>query len=140
MLKYSTQNTHPANAPELTNGLSLPVGNLAIWADVAGTFDLYKNGTRASAFFPHPENTGPFDMFGTTGTNANLFNFTAGNWRLDFTPKVGTKVSVSFTVGTVTPPPTDIEEIKEPLYIENGTHLLVETVSGKKYRAPVTSV
>lgn len=111
-MKYSQSQTHPSSSPPLTNGLNLPVGSYAVWSDVAGTFDLYKNGNRYSTYFPHKESAAPFDMFGTTGTNANRFHFDAGNWRLEFTPTIGTKEVIDFTVGTVTPPPTTKETVK----------------------------
>lgn len=105
-IKYSTSVTHPADAPELKDNLNLAPGNYAVFTDVAGTFDLYKNGVRFSNYFPHPENGAPFDMYGTSGSNANLFPFTQGSWKLEFTDKSNNKTTVNFTVGETVPPPT----------------------------------
>lgn len=135
MIKYSTQNNHPANAAPLTEGLNLTAGNYSIFSDVAGTFDLLKNGTRVTGF-PKTENAAPFDMNGSNGTNANLFAFTQGNWKLTFTPKTGLPQVFNFTVGTVTIP-GDEQIVKE--YIENGTHYVIETASGV-YKVAVTKV
>lgn len=140
-IQYSTQATHPITAPELTNGLILPVGSYAIWSDVSGTFMLTKDGQNAKpGFFPHTENGAPFDMNGSAGANAILFPVSQGAYALTFTPKTEPAVTINFTVGSTTTPPPDIEEIKEPMFIENGTHLVVETVSGKKYKAAVTKI
>lgn len=140
MIKYSQQNNHPANAPEFTNAngaLNLAAGPTSIWADVAGTFDLFKDGNRPSTFFPHTENSAPYDMNGTNGQLAIMYPFTAGNWKLDFTPRVGAKVSITFTVGTTTTPPANEPILEE--YIENGTHYVVKTASGT-YKAAVTKI
>ncbi len=137
-IQYSTANNHPADAPELTNGLNLPANSYSIFADVAGTWDLYYNGARYSTFFPHAENGSPFDLFGSNGTNANMLSFKSGNWGVFFTPKVGAAVQINFTVGTVTPPPTNEPILEE--YI-NPTELTynVRTASGT-YKSPVTKI
>lgn len=129
---YSIKNNHPADAVPLVDGVNLIPTQYSIFSDVPGTFDLLKDGVRAQQasipFFPHAENGAPFDLFGSSGTNANMFTFTQGNWEVKFTPKTGAAVSIKFTVGTVTPPPPPpaTEEITE-MYIENGQDLVVKT-------------
>lgn len=109
MLFISNQNNHPATAPVLTEGMNVPAGSYSVFSNVAGKFDLYKEGVRvphngSATYFPHTENGTPFDMIGSTGANANMFNFTQGNWRLIFTPNSGAVQTVNFTVGVVVPP------------------------------------
>lgn len=131
----SATGSNTSNTPALIDGRSLPIGSYAIFVDGPNgvTLELFKDGV--SFIAKRTENAPPLAVGGDDNGKLRLKDFPAGAYRLT----ISGQPDINFTVGTTTPP-DPLDPIKEPMHIENGTTLLIETVSGKKYRAPVSKV
>lgn len=121
-------------ASEIREGDSFFPKSYAIYVDGVNGVDLELFKDNVSFIAKRKESAPPLAVGGDDNGKLRLKDFPAGAYRLT----ISGQPDINFTVGTVTPPPLD--PIVPPMHIENGTHLVVKTQSGKTYRALVEKV